>query len=612
MTSASSTSSPASGCREQTPVLQINALHKTYGKLVAVQNVSFSIYPQQVFCLVGPNGAGKTSIIDCIVGLKKPDSGDIHLFGESIPDLRRRKDIRSRIGIQFQEDSLYSDIRVREALRLYASMYQNPVDPDELIDIFELQGQQKTAYKDLSGGEKRRLLIAVALVGKPALLILDEPSSNLDPHLRRQLWDVLNQYRRQGLTIVMTTHNMQEAQQYSDVVCVMNKGQIIASGSVPQLLEKFQLNLKVEVETEVDPETLADCPGVTHVDGNSQGVCIYGKDEVFKNAVIDRLNSLNIHQFSVKTADLEDVYLFATGSRYMRYGQKIAKNDQSIEYEAPFVEGKELLQQAIDSSNPDQLHKARKLFEQARQNSHHEEFALYYLALCEYRLATLFAATPDEQTQCINRTIEHLKGAIELEDNFSDAHALLASAYGQKLGLKPHLGMALGPETKRVLEKSKRLDGNNPRVVLIDGMSDYYTPAVFGGDKQRAISKMEHALELFAKEEIRDALSTLLGLRRSLCSIGYHASRGRRHRGGKGSLCQSPRCKSQQRLGEIPVAAGIGQLISMNRRCTARQVGIVLLCVSLVCTVGRSLQFSCNSSLSSAIGRAVSPLVEIE
>ena len=520
MTSTSSTSSPDSGCREQTPILQINALRKSYGKLVAVQKASFTVYPQQVFCLVGPNGAGKTSIIDCIVGLKKIDSGDIHLFGESIPNLRRRKDIRSRIGIQFQEDSLYNDIRVGEALRLYAKMYQNPIDPDELIDIFELQRQQKTAYKDLSGGERRRLLIAIALVGKPALLILDEPSSNLDPHLRRQLWDVLNHYRTQGLTIIMTTHNMQEAQQYSDVVCVVNQGEIIASGSVPQLLEQFQLNLKVEVETEVDPETLADCPGVTHVDGNSQGVSIYGKDEVFREAVIDRLNNLNIHQFSVKTADLEDVYLFATGSRYMRYGQKNAKNDQSIESEAPFVEGKELLQQAIDSSKPDQLYEAQKLFDRARQDGHHEEFALYYLALCEYRLATLFAATPGEQAESINRTIEHLKGAIELEDNFSDAHALLASAYGQKLGLKPHLGMALGPETKRVLEKSKRLDGNNPRVVLIDGMSDYYTPAMFGGDKQRAISKMEHALELFAKEEIRDPLQPSWGYDEACAHLG--------------------------------------------------------------------------------------------
>ena len=520
MTSISNTSSTDSGCQEQIPVLQINALHKTYGKLVAVQNASFTAYPQQVFCLVGPNGAGKTSIIDCIVGLKKPDSGDVHLFGERIPDLRRRKDIRSRIGIQFQEDSLYNDIRVKEALRLYACMYQNPVDLDELIDIFELQRQQKTAYKDLSGGERRRLLIAIALVGKPALLILDEPSSNLDPHLRRQLWDVLNHYRSRGLTIVMTTHNMQEAQQYSDVVCVVNKGAIITSGSVPQLLEQFQLNLKVEVETEVDPETFADCLGVTHVDGNSQGVSIYGKDEVFREAVIDRLNSLNIHQFSVKTADLEDVYLFATGSRYMRYGQKNAKNDQSIESEAPFVEGKKLLQQAIDSFNPDQLYEAQKLFDRARQDGYHEEFALYYLALCEYRLASLFATTPGEQAECINRAIGHLKGAIELEDNFSDAHALLASAYGQKLGLKPHLGMVLGPETKRVLEKSKRLDGNNPRVVLIDGMSDCYTPAMFGGDKQRAISKMEHALELFAKEEIRDPLQPSWGYDEACTQLG--------------------------------------------------------------------------------------------
>ena len=239
-----------------------------------------------------------------------------------------------------------------------------------------------------------------------------------------------------------------------------------------------------------------------------------------REAVIDRLNSLGIHQFSVKTADLEDVYLFATGSRYMRYGQKNAKNNQGIESEAPFVKGKELLQQAIDTSNPDQLYEAQKLFDRARQNGHHEEFALYYLALCEYRLATLFASAPDEQVQSINRTIEYLKGAIELEENFSDAHALLASVYGQKLGLKPHLGMALGPETKRVLEKSKRLDGNNPRVVLIDGMSGYYTPAMFGGDKQRAISKMEHALELFAKEEIRDPLQPSWGYDEACAQLG--------------------------------------------------------------------------------------------
>ena len=399
-------------------------------------------------------------------------------------------------------------------------MYQNSVDPDELIDIFELQRQQKTAYKDLSGGERRRLLIAIALVGKPALLILDEPSSNLDPHLRRQLWDVLNHYLTQGLTIVMTTHNMQEAQQYSDVVCVVNQGEIIASGSVPQLLEQFQLNLKVEVETEVDPEIFADCLGVTHVDGNSQGVSIYGKDEVFREAVIDRLNSLNIHQFSVKTADLEDVYLFATGSRYMRYGQKNAKNDQSIESEASLSRVKSFFSRQLIPSTLTNYMRHRNCSTALAKTAIMRNLHLYYLALCEYRLATLFAATPGEQVECINRAIGHLKGAIELEDNFSDAHALLASVYGQKLGLKPHLGMALGLEAQRVLAKSKRLDGNNPRVVLIDGMSDYYTPAMFGGDKQRAIFKTEQALELFAKEEIRDTLQASWGYDEACAQLG--------------------------------------------------------------------------------------------
>lgn len=520
MNSTSSTPSPDSAGRGQMPIIQVDNLCKNYGKMVAVQNVSFAVYPRQVFCLVGPNGAGKTSVVDCIIGLKKPDAGDAHLFGASISSLRRRKDIRSRIGIQFQEDSLYNDIRVREALCLYAKMYQNPVDPDELIDTFELQRQQKTAYKNLSGGERRRLLIAIALVGNPELLILDEPSSNLDPHLRRQLWDVLNQYRSRGLTIVMTTHNMLEAQQYSDVVCVMNRGQIIASGSVPQLLEKFQLNLKLDVEAEVDPELLVDCPGVTHVDVNSQGVCIYGRDEEFKDAVIDLLNSVNVHQFSVKTADLEDVYLFATGSRYMRYGSKNADNAQSSEAAAPFVEGKELLQLAIDASDSEQLYKAEKLFERARQNGNYEIFALYYLALCKYRLAMFFAAAPDKQTHCINQTIEHLKEALELEDGFSDAHALLARAYSQKLGLNPHLGMMLAPEIKSSLEKSKRLEGNNPRVVWTDAMNDYYTPAVFGGDKQRGIAKLEQALELFAKEEVRDPFQPSWGYDEACAHLG--------------------------------------------------------------------------------------------
>ena len=495
----------------QVPILKVNTLRKTYRKLVAVRDISFAVYPQQVFCLVGPNGAGKTSVIDCIVGLKKPDSGDVHLFGENVSNLQRRKDIRSRIGIQFQEDSLYNDIRVKEALRLYASMYQNPVDPDVLMDHFELQRQQKTAYKNLSGGEKRRLLIAIALVGNPALLILDEPSSNLDPHLRRQLWDVLNRYRHHGLTIVMTTHNMREAQQYSDVVCIVNRGQIVASGSVPQLLEKFQLNLKLEVNADVDPKALRNCPGVTHVDVNAQGLCIYGDNEAFQDAVIKRLNDLGIHQFAVKNSDLEDVYLFATGRRYMRYETKNAKNEHGTESDALFVEGKALLQNAVDTSEVDRLYEARERFERARAEGDREALALYYQALCEYRLIAVFDIAHSERGRCINRGIEYLKKATNLMDTFADAHALLTIFYFQKMGMKPYLGVVLGPLSAKIVEKSKRLEGDNPRVVMSDAINDHYTPAMFGGDKKRAIAKIERAVELFSKEEVRDPLQPVWG-----------------------------------------------------------------------------------------------------
>ncbi len=521
MTSTSHISSPGNGYGDQTPILQVNALQKKYGKLVAVQDISFAVYPQQVFCLVGPNGAGKTSIIDCIVGLKKPDNGNIHLFGENIPNLRWRKDIRTRIGIQFQEDSLYDDIRVKEALRLYASMYQNPVDPDVLIDNFELQRQGKTAYKNLSGGEKRRLLIAIALVGNPELLILDEPSSNLDPHLRRQLWDVLNRYRRQGLTIVMTTHNMREAQQFSDIVCVVNRGQIVASGSVPQLLEKFHLNLKVEVNAEVDPEAMAGCSGVTHVDVNAQGVCIYGKDEVFKDAVIQRLKDLGIHQLAIKNSDLEDVYLFATGKRYMRYGQKNATEGRSTESEALLSEGQELLQNAIDTSDVDQLYKARERFERVCAAGDHEEIGLYYLALCEYRLLTVFDIAHSEKGRCINRAIKYLKKATNLLDTFADAQTLLAIFYFQKMHMKPYLGMVLGPLSAKIVEKAKRLEGDNPRVVMSDAINDYYTPPMFGGDKEQAIVKIERAADLFSKEEVRDAFQPTWGHDEAYIYLGF-------------------------------------------------------------------------------------------
>ena len=147
-------------------------------------------------------------------------------------------------------------------------------------------------------------------------------------------------------------------------------------------------------------------------------------------------------------------------------------------------------------------YEAQERFERVCEDGCHEMLGLYYMGLCEYRLATLFAVNPGEKLQCVNRAINYLKKAIDLEDNFADSHALLAGTYGQKIGLKHHLCIVLGPKAKEAREKSKRLEGDNPRVALIEGLHDYYTPARFGGDKQRALHNFELAVELFSKEEI--------------------------------------------------------------------------------------------------------------
>ncbi|MDE3259269.1 MAG: ATP-binding cassette domain-containing protein [Gemmatimonadota bacterium] len=491
-------------CRNQiAPVLEVKNLRKTYGKLVAVSEVSFSVFPKQVFCLVGPNGSGKTSIIDCILGLKKPDLGDVFIFGERCRNLLRRKDLLSRIGIQFQEDSLYSDIRVSEALSLYANMYETPVDPDELLKVFELETQHKRAYKDLSGGERRRLQIAIALVGDPELLFLDEPASNLDPDFRRKMWTALNLFRSRGLTIVMTTHDMDEAQRESDEVCLVNRGRIIASGTVQYLLGKFHLDQKVEIEAEVSAEDFHDCSGVTHIDRDSHGICVYGTGDGFEESVVTRLQGVGVTEFAVRPSDLKDVFFFVTGRRYMRCAHTYGKRNQ--ECESLIIQGKDVLQAALNESDVDKIYAARKLFERVIQYEEYIALAWYYIGLTDYRLATQFVAQTDDNSTrlaCINQAISHIKKAIELNDRFSDAYALLAGAYQQKIGMKHYLGMFLGSKSKRLIEKAKQLEGDNPRVLFLDALSDYFTPTTWGGDKQRAVEKFKRVAELFSEQEI--------------------------------------------------------------------------------------------------------------
>ena len=272
------------------PVLEVSDLCKAYGNLIVLDNVNLSVLPGQVFCVVGPNGAGKTTLIDCILGLNTPKSGSVKIFGHDIKDDSHRKKSLYSIGIQFQQDSMYEDIRVEEALNLYARMYQTPLDIHELMNLFRIEHLSKKSYKKLSGGEQRKLLIAITLVGNPILIFLDEPTSNLDPHARKNLWKILEELRKQGLTIFLSTHNMEEAQKQSDIICLIDSGKIIATGEFETLLKKFQLEFKFAVDTEDDLVYLNDLPHVTNMIKDPARTMVYLKLTLFS---ISRRSSIS-------------------------------------------------------------------------------------------------------------------------------------------------------------------------------------------------------------------------------------------------------------------------------------------------------------------------------
>ncbi len=218
-------------------LLEVRRLTKTYKSFKAVNDVSFSIRQGQCFGLLGPNGAGKTTTIEMMEGIISPLSGEILYKGSP-----RNSAFFQEIGIQFQHTALLSFLTVKETLKTFQKLYNNVDDIDSLITICNLQDIQNQYHNRISGGQRQRLLLALSLVNRPELLFLDEPSTGLDPQARRNLWDIIQRIKSQGKTIVLTTHNMEEAQILCDEVAIMDKGQIIANGSVEELINRYCLD----------------------------------------------------------------------------------------------------------------------------------------------------------------------------------------------------------------------------------------------------------------------------------------------------------------------------------------------------------------------------------
>jgi ABC-2 type transport system ATP-binding protein len=295
----------------------VNDIRKTYGDLAAVDGVSFDVEEGEFFGILGPNGAGKTTILEIIEGLREPDSGSATVFG--VPSWPRNNALLPRIGVQLQAlqaFSFFERLTAREQIRTFASLYGvPPAKADEMLEIVGLTDKADVRAEKLSGGQMQRLSIACALAHGPELVFLDEPTSGLDPQARRNLWDLLRGLNERGITVVLTTHYLEEAEALCDRVAIMDHGKILELGPPAALVRGLDAPTRVSVEsgvlTEADARSLFDG---AEVSDDEVSLTIATRNPATVLSTLAERNALR--GLAVRGATLEDVFLHLTGREY--------------------------------------------------------------------------------------------------------------------------------------------------------------------------------------------------------------------------------------------------------------------------------------------------------
>lgn len=296
-------------------VIEVHELRKTYGTTIAVDGISFHVEKGEIFGIVGPNGAGKTTTIECIEGLRHPDSGGISLLG--LDPASDRRMIAEKIGVQLQESALPPKIHVNEAMHLFASFYKQNADTDHLLDILGLSEKRTAAFGKLSGGQKQRLFIALALINNPQVVFFDELTTGLDPQARRSMWELVKEIRDLGCTVFLTTHYMEEAERLCDRVMIIDRGQIVALDTPEALIRSLGAEKRLVftlAENQIMP-SLEHIALVQRVEYTGERVLVYGQGERFVSSVIYALEDADVQFLDLRTeqANLEDVFLSLTG-----------------------------------------------------------------------------------------------------------------------------------------------------------------------------------------------------------------------------------------------------------------------------------------------------------
>ncbi len=303
--------------------IQVIDLHKSFGELKAVQGVSFDVQQGEILSLLGPNGAGKTTTISMLSCLLRPDSGDALIMGHSIKS--DQMGVKAALGVVPQEIALYEDMSARENLTFWGKMYglrgaalRNRVD--EVLNVIGLADRAKEFIKKYSGGMKRRVNIGIALLHKPQVIFMDEPTVGIDPQSRRSILDSVLQLKKEGTTVLYTTHYMEEAQELSDHIVIMDHGKVIASGTHEELVQIIGANDRISVTINAESARVIEAwkaaKGVKNVTGNDGTLTVLADDS---NRVLPRLfetaanNGVRITSVAIQEPNLETVFLHLTG-----------------------------------------------------------------------------------------------------------------------------------------------------------------------------------------------------------------------------------------------------------------------------------------------------------
>jgi ABC-2 type transport system ATP-binding protein len=298
--------------------VRVGDLHKRYGDVRAVDGLTFAVDEGEVFGLLGPNGAGKTTTVECILGLRQPDAGTISVLGMAHGAQSRQ--IKARVGAQLQTTGLYPRLTVCEQIDLFARLYPRARPVEEVIEMVGLIEKAKTQTQDLSGGQGQRLAVALALINDPDLILLDEPTTGLDPQARRGLWEIVHALRQAGKTVLFTTHYMEEAEQLCDRVAVIDHGQIIALDTPEALINQHFEETAIEFVPLGEPprKQLSALPGVVQTLFENGRPTLYSADVPRTMAGLFELvasGTLAFKDMVVRQATLEDVFLKLTGRR---------------------------------------------------------------------------------------------------------------------------------------------------------------------------------------------------------------------------------------------------------------------------------------------------------